>query len=250
MKKVRFTLIELLVVIAIIAILAAMLLPALNQARERARSTSCVSNLKQLGQAVYSYYAAFDDILMPYTMARPEVPNDVEAKDWGFKGSWLLYTNFGISANLDTDKWITMQSVTSCPSVTSVEVIQSKWTTDKLRPRSYGINYMASWSTKPAETGTLIRRHKVTRYRNPSRVVHIADGVTPPGFNGNDDSHLNPAKGTDRIDVYDSAATLRVSYRHAGRCNVLTLGGNVVSSKRLNPSTGDGSSPEKNVSVF
>ncbi len=60
-KRLGFTLIELLVVIAIIAILAAILFPAFARAREQARKTSCMSNLKQLGLAVMQYTQDYDE---------------------------------------------------------------------------------------------------------------------------------------------------------------------------------------------
>ena len=58
-----FTLIELLVVIAIIAVLAAILFPVFAQAREQARQTTCLSNLKQLGTGLTMYAQDYDETL-------------------------------------------------------------------------------------------------------------------------------------------------------------------------------------------
>ena len=63
-QKHRFTLIELLVVIAIIAILASMLLPALNKVRYRARSLDCLSKIRQIGTANTTYVSDFNDFIV------------------------------------------------------------------------------------------------------------------------------------------------------------------------------------------
>lgn len=65
----KFTLIELLITIAIIAILAAMLLPTLNKAREKARETKCMNNLKQLGSALMLYAGDNNDMFPAYNLS-------------------------------------------------------------------------------------------------------------------------------------------------------------------------------------
>lgn len=82
-RNVAFTLIELLVVIGIIAVLAAILFPVFAAAREHARSTACLSNVKQIAAAITMYSSDYDESIVAHEVARGDAPLDIQ-----IAGAW------------------------------------------------------------------------------------------------------------------------------------------------------------------
>jgi len=218
--KKNFTLIELLIVIAIIAILAAMLLPALNQARARARQSGCTNNLKQLGMAHIQYSDAYAGYYVP-------VRNTAWSIVWynDNAGAVLarMYTGnpspAGVSGAYVQPRYLCPEAVSytnkRTSSADSTRVVLS----------FYGMNDCSQWLSGAASSllnGGFVGYYQ-SRIRRPAAKLHHMDTNNPAaGVNAN-----SGRWNVTRSELTPNPAGATVSYIHAKKTGGLHFDGHV-----------------------
>lgn len=225
-KQVVFTLIELLVVIAIIAILASMLLPALNKARDKAKKISCTSNLKQCGNAFQFYTQDYNGFVAPQRV--DSEPGSEFNRNWQWKLS--KYLGYDMYNTDGTAKHVI--KVFLCPG----DVTNITGTGDYLSlPTNMGYNRSmgclgpGAWQYNPA-TGAgniTMSNKKMNRFRTPSKVLVMTDVLT----NKSVDAGYGAAPANDYPTFEDTYASWSPSsnkidmFRHGKTANILFVDG-------------------------